>query len=601
MTPSFEKWKRPFDPSQIHRASVILVRVCSIIVFIAFFVLGLRAVLRLEHYWDSFLYHIPFAAERAGLRVPYDMSDEFRTWYEGFPPLAELAQGLLWRLTGSLNATGAAGYIAFVGFIFYCHRYLKASAWLVGMIALTAPLVIIHSATNYIDLFGNSFLATGFISCVSLALFSGRNPRVLLVTGLLGLGAAMWTKFLLVPPSGLGFLYFFALLFFRERPVFKTRVRDFGILFFAAALASIPYLLNWVHYDNPFWPVRIPLVGAWFPYMIDGETLGATNNRPDHMLTSSKLALFLHSLFEIHHPTSYDYRPRWLIDQGSTPFTLPYAFRMGGLWSIGVVTFLGTAIGMLISLRGRKGALIGVSMIAVLLIVSQIPQSHELRYYLFIPLCWAAIIAILFPTFQAARPRTAMALITAFFGMFIYMAWENRAHYAVEVRTYLDIAKAQQMEGWWEKMHATESYCAIGMIPSAIMLTGPRLREFTVYDRTNSSLCPKGSIVMRFDGILPLKGEATLAHHTPQEFNNRAIVLFGKQEYWAAIKLTKRSVELDPENADTRNNLCFMYGHVNRWRPAVEECERALAIRPTFDLARNNLIWAKGHLDKENQ
>ena len=124
-------------------------------------VLGIRAALRLEDRWDTFHYHIPFAALRGGLGVPYTLDDRMARFYEGFPPLPHFVQGVLWRLTGSINATGVINYIAFAAMIAACHARLGKRGHLVALIALTTPLVLIHTTVSYVDLFGNAFLALG--------------------------------------------------------------------------------------------------------------------------------------------------------------------------------------------------------------------------------------------------------------------------------------------------------------------------------------------------------------------------------------------------------------------------------------------------------
>ncbi len=133
--------------------------VLALVALVALGDLGLRAALHLETRWDAFGYHVPFAALRAGIKLPYSMNDGMFPYYQGFPPLPELLQGLLWRVTGTINATGVVNWLAFVGFLAYCHFVLRIRFWLVALIALTAPMVIIQSATNYVDLFGNSLLA----------------------------------------------------------------------------------------------------------------------------------------------------------------------------------------------------------------------------------------------------------------------------------------------------------------------------------------------------------------------------------------------------------------------------------------------------------
>src|SRR5207249_4762493 len=126
------------------------------------------------------------------LHLPYDMNDTMKPFYQGYPPLPDVLQGFLWRLTGSVNATGVLNYLAFVVFLAYCHLALHARFWVVALIALAAPMVIIHTTVSYVDLFGNSLLAIGVSSCLHLYLFPERPSRLVLLSGLGGLIGAAW-------------------------------------------------------------------------------------------------------------------------------------------------------------------------------------------------------------------------------------------------------------------------------------------------------------------------------------------------------------------------------------------------------------------------
>lgn len=174
----------------VERAITVLSAGCALIALAALADLAVRAAVRLELRWDTFMYHIPFAALRGGLRIPYDMNETMGARYQGFPPLPHLLQGMLWRLTGSINATGVVNYLAFVAFLAYCHIALKARFWLVALIALSAPMVLIHTTVSYVDLFGNSLLAIGISSCLYLYLFPERSSRSVLLWG----AAEWWDK-----------------------------------------------------------------------------------------------------------------------------------------------------------------------------------------------------------------------------------------------------------------------------------------------------------------------------------------------------------------------------------------------------------------------
>jgi hypothetical protein len=581
------------------KASRALARTCAILVVLALLILSLRSIFRFDGHFDSLVYHLAFAAERAGVPFSYDMNDSFRYWYEGFPPLADFAQGILWRLSGTIQATVVTGLLVFLGLLYYSHRYLRAPFWLVAMISLSAPLVIIHSTSNYIDLFGNCFLALGFVSALSLFLFPGRDPRIIYVTGLTGLAAAMCSKFLLVPLAGIGFLFFLVMIVSSKRPIFHRRSLTFAVFGILAAVALMPYVLNFIRYDNPFWPVRVPFFGKWFPYMIDGEALGAASNRPSNMLTASRLKLFVHSLLEIGHPTSYDYRPRWLLDQGNPPTTNQVAFRMGGFWGIGFITYFTSMISLLIAYAGRRGIIAAASFVLLLLVASQIPQSHELRYFLFFPLCWAITIGMFYPKLSVRQPNVSFGMLAVFLGFFLYMAWENRAHYRVEHFNYAAVAGTYGLVPWWDKLDPKETYCVVGMVPAGIFMSGPTLKEFKIFDRSNSSKCPLNSYVITFEGLQKFRGESVANDYIAQELNYRARVLFGNNEIPASIKIAKRGIKMDPSNAEAHSNLCFIYGQARQWENAIAECKRAIELRPDFGMAHSNLASVLAAMEKE--
>src|ERR1700680_3823688 len=70
--------------------SSVLTVVCAVVATLALVDLAVRSAMRLEIRWDTFSYHLPFAAIRGGLWIPYDMNDTIRPLFEGFPPLPDL-------------------------------------------------------------------------------------------------------------------------------------------------------------------------------------------------------------------------------------------------------------------------------------------------------------------------------------------------------------------------------------------------------------------------------------------------------------------------------------------------------------------------------
>ncbi len=589
--------REPPAQSRLMKGIGLLLIACATLLAVAALGdLALRAALRLETRWDTFAYHLPFSALRGGLPIPYEMNEAMLLRYQGFPALPHLLQGLFWRLTGSVNATGVVGYLAFIAFLAYCHVALRARFWLVALIALTAPMVVIHAAASYVDLFGNALLAIGLSSCLFLYLYPERASRTILLCGLAGLVGAAWSKYQLVPVVGLGFLLYAVVALRRARQLALSGLQVGLVLLAAATAAALPYLGNLVMYGNPFWPVRMPVLGGSFPYGEDAMASAVAGQRPPPLRDYSFFSLFFHSLFEINHPTHYADRARWIIDQGNAWI----AFRMGGFWNIGVAIYLAAMVAMLVAVRRRAGVVASLVAVAILCFVAVLPQSHELRYYLFIPLCWAAAIGMVFPDFRDAMPRAAMAFLVLVMGLFSYMVVENRVHYEVSRIGYADAAKTWGAPPWWAKLKPGPVYCAVDMMPVGMLLTGPTMTEYSIVDRSREDLCPVGSIVLTADGGQHPKGQprpVPAAAASPQaqgvqEHINRSLAAYSAGRYEDAIAAARQALALAPDSADAWNNVCAAYSSLQRWDKGIEACAIALQLRPDYQLARNNLAWA---------
>ena len=385
-------------------------------------ILGLRAANHFDPSWDSLAYHLPFAAYRAGVDIPFHLDDGLIALYEGAPPLPELAMGVIWRLTDSVASVGLGNYLALALFVGWCGLVLRASFWVVTLVSLSAPLVIIHTSVAYIDLLTNAFLAVGAATLVYLWLFPERATRLMLVGGLLGLAAACWSKYTMTPFAGVLFLLYVPVAWRTLVALRWKRTVTLVVIVGVAAVAAMPYIRNLVEYGNPFWPFRTPLIGSLFPYLFDNDS----PSRPPGLAQASSIEAFVRSLFEIDLPWSYAARARWSIDSGGD---VGEAYRMGGFWGLGSLFFLLAMLGLLWA-HGRRGHVVAIGALVTLGLVALVPQSNELRYWMFIPLMWAAIIGMLFRPLAARRTALATALGIAIIGMFTYMVVENRTYYS---------------------------------------------------------------------------------------------------------------------------------------------------------------------------
>jgi hypothetical protein len=487
---------------RLFRPAFLLTELCRALAIVALADLAVRSAILLDPFgYDSFFYHLPFAALRGGVPIPYLMNDTVRAWFNGFPPLPELVQGVLWRMTGSVNATGVVNFIAFAAFLAYAHLVLRARFWLVALISLTAPLVLIHTSVDYVDLFGNAWLAIGVCSIVFAYLFPEQRSRAVVVGGLAGLTLAAWSKFILMPLVIVAFALL-AVMVIRSGSAFRFgRRQAAAVILVFAVLASAPYVKNLAVYDNPFWPLRVPFVGSLFPYSTDplaaqeGNPLG----RPPQLKDAPQIQVFVESLFETRNPLRYPDRPRWILDQFQWPPAT--AHRMGGFWGIGTAIFLVLTAAMLITYRRRAGIIATASGLAFLCFVGVLPQSNELRYFMFIPLTWAATIGMLFKPIQIRFPRAAAGILALVLVLFGYVVSETWQYYQLAALDNRAAAKVWGADKFWPLLESGGTYCAVHMYPLGFLLTGPTLSEFSIVDRSKPSLCPPGTIIITRQGI----------------------------------------------------------------------------------------------------
>lgn len=453
---------------------------------VALALLAVRSYTRLELRWDAWWYHVPFAAKAVHMDIDYSLPPRLHSLYEGHPFLPHLLMGMLWRLTGRINAIGVINIAAFIGFLAVCHRKLKAPFFVVAPIALTTPAVIIHSATSYVDLFSNAFLATGFCVLGYVYLYDKRADRMLLIIGLGGVIGAMSSKPQLVTVGAMA-LVLYAL-------VYRPRVEHAVLV---AVVAFSNNIKNLLLYRNPVWPVEVPVLGKMFPATYHYADPVLREQRPPGLLGHSQVEVFFRSLFETDNPTHYPNRLRWTLDQGNTA----EALRMGGFWNVNVAVYLAIAIALLVLVRNRRGRVVVWSFLGVILLLSLQPNSHDLRYYQFIPLCWAGIIGVLYREFRRRDPAGALALLGVVGVLFLVMAQANRPYYEVKSVSYRIAARAWSADVLWSQLRPGYTYCLVGEEPKGIFYTGPTMREFSVVDRPELGDCPPGLVPIIQDVI----------------------------------------------------------------------------------------------------
>jgi hypothetical protein len=306
----------------------------------------------------------------------------------------------------------------------------------------------------------------------------------------------------------------------------------------ACVAGALPYLRNWVVFGNPIWPNRVPMFAA-MPYTQDfllRETPPLLRDLPQYQI-------FLHSLFEIGQPTEYPDRARWTIDQGHTLA----GFRCGGLWGVAVACYL-LGLAFLVTLFAwRRAAPFLLGALATLTLVAVLPDSHNLRYFLFLPLTWAAVIGALEKELSRRRPGLMTVVALGCAGLFAYVTAINRSYYRVDRIDYASVASSWGADRWWPALDPAETYCAVNPpYPSAFFLTGPTMHEFAVDERRSAAECSAGTVVLDW------KAQAQPSDATDEEQGR--LMAAGMRAHYAdrdparAIALYRELLRSEPEH-----------------------------------------------------
>lgn len=148
----------------------------SVVAVVASILIFRRALHGLDQDWDTFAYHLPFAARLAGTcdKACYGMMAWHEARFDGFPMFATWLQSVIWRVADKPDWNDLINIAGLAVFVATARIYLRAPIALLVAALLTVPLIQIHLSVTYIDLFSNTMIAT---AVVLLAVFSRRSQR----------------------------------------------------------------------------------------------------------------------------------------------------------------------------------------------------------------------------------------------------------------------------------------------------------------------------------------------------------------------------------------------------------------------------------------
>ena len=368
----------------------------------------LRAALTYDPYFDSAAYHLPFAARVSGIcpKSCFLMSEYLEAAYDGFPKLFHRVQGLLWRISAHAQAVDLLNVGALVLFCLYLRLSFRVPAAWTFCALIAIPLVQIHATSTYVDLPANLAAAVAILGLVDFMrapeAFGWRKMVVLL--GCLAIAANSKPQMVAVvaPIGGLfGLVAFTLLASGRQVGPFKPKRLSgwFGLsclLVISGAVISATLIDNSVRHANPFYPIRLTLLGVVFEGPIDGDAIGADSLASVWQSVASPLR-WVASVLEYGAYAGRELP--WTYDQGFCRDVLAWrdcrsivvaawlnggvGFRIGGYFVPYVLALLAFFAWAQAGTNRPTRRIFAATLIGITVLAAFLPRSHELRYYLF--------------------------------------------------------------------------------------------------------------------------------------------------------------------------------------------------------------------------
>lgn len=339
--------------------------------------IGLKAWLDVDGNWDTWAYHLPFAARLWGLvdASRFVLDGYFQPRYEGFGVFGEYLQGALWTLFGRPEAANLVGYFGLLLFLLLLRRRYAVPFHLSVLALLAVPMIQAHAASAYIDLPGGIATAAVILLTYSLYAEEGSPRRCDVALLLLAAGCAANIRLNHIPIVALALLMALP----RILPVFlpnlsganSIRRTTLGLVALGLALAVVFYtpLRNTLVHGNPVYPMAVKIAGI---------ELKHTEVAPEEpQIPGLDMPLPLRWVFSTLELTGQPlYLGHWSIGQSATDC-------IGGFMGAYVALNLGLLGYLAWRHRSRETRVAILVVLIMSIITAFMPNAARLRYYMY--------------------------------------------------------------------------------------------------------------------------------------------------------------------------------------------------------------------------
>ena len=384
--------KQMADKTALRYSTITVSRMATLGLQIAalslFSLMLLKAIVDVDIHFDTWWYHLPWAARLAGL-MPSDafyFEQLAAVRFEGFPVLAEFLQGLLWRVTGRVESANLVSFASLAAYILFLRHYFGVAWWLSIPALLAVPLIQAQATSTYIDLFANLAMATfvmlTFLMYTRKELINGKFLALMAMAAFI----AANSKLQLIPLVALTLIFcvYPVVNWINERRSKLGHSMRLWIFFVAllVALSAIFFvpLKNIALHGNPAYPIKLTVFGTILNY---AEELHPEEGAGT-LVDQTQAIKWLYSTFELGMGPIFNVQ-RWTVDSAA-PSGAPMTIQ-GGLFGFYVVFQLLLFLWLLSRVDGRQRKVAAFLVGIVMLAAALMPASHLLRYYMFWFIC----------------------------------------------------------------------------------------------------------------------------------------------------------------------------------------------------------------------
>ena len=389
--------------------------------------------------WDSPSYHFPFSQllwHIGGYTVDKLGALRYYRWL-GFPKFAEAAQGFFWYITHRQQSVTWPHLIVFACYLGIIRSFFRLPLFLLILALFTCPMVMIAYSDSYIDLFSSLALAIAFFASIHLIwrLENVTSPVKSndYAFAAIALVVASNSKY----PAYLSSIILLMMILFQllasRRIDSKLKIKATACIALVSVCCSIVPITNAIRFHDPFYPFtmeighKVIVEGPEAPYKTDPGYSVAFLNKTNHghplaFLSFPPIAFFL-SASELDWsirglPTIYS------IDEsmGDAP-KHGQPSRTGGWGGVYFLLLSAVLCLRLYKFKAISGTFLGkclINFFAFTFLTTFLPQSFELRYYLYIPLIMIPLALKLCLVNRSTLSCVKVVLVVMFFYYFFH-------------------------------------------------------------------------------------------------------------------------------------------------------------------------------------